>query len=496
VKLRGPRSLRGRLIWGIAALAVAAVLGAQVVGVLVLHTWLLNRVDEQLIGFPAHAEMLPPPPAGTVATLPSDFRVVVYDAQGRRGDTIGHGAIAGPDLPDDAAGLPGQREKPVTVPAVSGDGNWRISVRAVASGDTLVVCLPLDTVDGATDKMLWYDAILLLIALGAVAGFGYVVVGVGLRPLNRMQRRAGDITARDLSRRIEDTNPHTEIGRLGIVLNTMLDRLDAAMQQTRASEERLRRFVADAGHELRTPLTTIQGFAQLAMRTPEWDAAERREADRVIAQDAERMSLLIDDLLLLASLDREPAYRDDRVDLAGLAADAIRSAAPHGDGRTLHLTGLDGGDPGAAETWGDARRLHQVITNLLTNALRHTRPGTQVDVRVGATEVGPAAGADVPGRFSPLPPLPPGSAAFVVEVADHGPGLHPGDAARVFERFYRVDTARSRDRGGSGLGLAIAVTIARGHGGRLEVDTGPERGAVFRLVLPAQRAAANAPRAR
>jgi two-component system OmpR family sensor kinase len=190
----------------------------------------------------------------------------------------------------------------------------------------------------------------------------------------------------------------------------------------------------------------------------------------------------------LGRLDREPPFHDEDVDLTELAVDAIRSAAPHGDGRRLHLTALNGDDePAPARTHGDARRLHQVIANLLTNALRHTRPGTQVEVRVGTTLVGvETGGADAPGRFSPLLPLPSGSPACVVEVADHGPGLSAEDATRVFERFYRVDTSRSRDRGGSGLGLAIAVTIARGHGGRLEVDTGPAQGAVFRLVLPHQ----------
>ena len=482
--VRGPRSLTGRLILGITVLAAAVVLSAQTAGVFVLRSWLLSRVDEQLTGFPMPTGTLPEPPAGAGLTLPSDFRIVVYDSGGRKDQTVGHGAVPGPALPATVAGLPAAQRTPATVPATSGDGNWRISVRAMTTGDIFVVCLPLDTVDGATTKLLWFDGALLMLAVASVAALGRILVGIGLRPLTRMRLTVSDITAHDPSRRIAGHDPHTEIGRLGIVLNTMLDRLETALRQARASEERLRRFVADAGHELRTPLTTIQGFVQLALRSP--DDADRREADRVIARDAERMSRLIDDLLLLARLDREPAFRRDKVDLLEIAADAIGSATPHGDSR-LGLSALDGPDLVAVPTCGDPDRLHQLIANLLANALRHTGPGTRVEVRVGTTVVGPGTcGTDRPGRFSPLPQVGPGIDVCVVEVADPGPGLSAEEAVRVFERFYRVDPSRSRVRGGSGLGLAIATAIVQGHGGRLEVDTGPGQGAVFRVVLPAR----------
>jgi two-component system OmpR family sensor kinase len=479
-----PRSLRTRLIVGIAVLAGVVVLGAQAAGVVVTRSWLVNRIDAQLIAAPVPAEAMPPPPA---AVLPSDFRVVVYDAAGQRGRTLGAGAHPGPLLPAGPPAAPA----PFTVPAESGDGNWRVFARSGPDGGTIVVALPLDTVDGAVGNLIWLDAGLLLAALIAVVLLGHVVVHIGLRPLARMARIAGDITAHDLSRRIADEDAHTETGRLGVVLNTMLDRLEAALRQTRADEERLRRFVADAGHELRTPLTTIQGFAQLALRDGPHDRDERREADRVIARDAERMSRLIDDLILLASLDGtdpagRPAARDlAEVDLLELAAEVVGSAAAHPSSHRLRLTARDGGDrlePVRAR--GDAQRLHQVITNLLTNALRHTGPDSPVEVRVGTGVAGPeTGGVDAPGRYSPLPPLIAGTPVGVVEVADRGPGLSPEDAVRVFARFYRVDTSRSRDLGGSGLGLAIAVTIVEGHGGRLEVDTGPGRGAVFRMLL-------------
>lgn len=477
----GPRSLRGRLVWGITLLAASVVIGTQAAGLIVLRSWLLDRVDEQLTGFPAPDERVPGPPADIGITLPSDFRVVVYGATGTRHATIGHGPAPEPRLPPDRAGLPEAGTRPYTVPAETGTGRWRVSVRAGPDGSVFVIGLPLDTVEGATARLLGIDAVLLLIGLAAVVFLGRTVAGLGLRPLSRIEHTAGDITAHDLSRRIADVDPRTESGRLGIVLNTMLDRLETALRQARASEERLRRFVADAGHELRTPLTTIQGFAQLALRSPDRDPDDRAEADRVIARDAERMSRLIGDLLLLARLDREPVPRTAEVDLLDLTADAISSAAAHVQIHRLRLVAAE-----AVRVRGDADRLQQVVVNLLSNALRHTPETTSVLVRVRAVVVSSEnGGTDAPGRYSDQPPLVAGTPVAVVEVADHGPGLTGQDASRVFERFYRVDRSRSRDNGGSGLGLAIAATITHGHGGRLEVDTGRPRGTVFRLVLPA-----------
>lgn len=292
--------------------------------------------------------------------------------------------------------------------------------------------------------------------------------------------------------RLSDTDPRTEIGRLGRVLNSMLDRLQRALLARETSEARLRRFVADAGHELRTPLTAIQGYAELALRPERRSDHERDEANRFIAQNAERMSLLVDDLQLLATLDKEPSYRREPVDLLSLAADAVSAAALHSATHPVDLGPLHtAADPtGAeeldlAETVGDPHRLRQILENLLSNARIHTPPGTRVHVRVGTAEAGPGTGGtDRPGRTAASPPLPTGLPIGVIEVADEGPGLDPVDAERVFERFYRADLARSRHHGGSGLGLAIVTVIAEGHGGRLELDTAPGRGCTFRLVFP------------
>ncbi|MEV6344203.1 HAMP domain-containing sensor histidine kinase [Actinoplanes sp. NPDC051851] len=507
-----PRSLRGRLLWGTVALAVIAVLVTEAIGVQVLRSWLLRQVDDQLDGFPvprsvAVVEFGPPPGM----SLPSDFRIVVYAADGERRGVVGSGPTPTPDLPDTVAELTLPEGRPATVGAVSGDDRWRVRRDTAADGAVFVVCLPLDTVDGATARLIALDTGVLAALLIALIVIGHWVVRLGLRPLWRMERTAREITAGDLDARARDTDPATEIGRLGAVLNTMLDQLQSALDDREASEQRLRRFVADAGHELRTPLTTIQGFAQLTLRAQP-DAEARREADQLVAENAARMSRLVDDLLLLAEVDREPDQHRHPVDLLALAADVIPAVAPRvpkyperpertertegwegpekqekrgrrqeGLERPVRLERLSG--TGALErvhAVGDADRLRQVLTNLLTNALIHTPPGNPVHVRVGRAVVA----SDPVDRFSATPALPPGTPVAVVEVADHGLGLEAGDAIRVFERFYRTDPSRSGDAGGTGLGLAIATSIAQAHGGRLELDTRPGAGCTFRLVLP------------
>ncbi|WP_327318855.1 sensor histidine kinase [Streptomyces sp. NBC_01235] len=496
--IRGrPRSLRGRLVWGVTLLAAVAVLTAQAIGFLVLHSWLLNRVDQQLTEFIlpdrafADGAGLPARPAPDSVTLPSDFRMTFYDAAGKDRGTLGGGKKPGPSLPRNTGELHLEKGHQATVPAESGGGHWRVLWKdAKPGGTTFVVALPLDTVEGAMSKLLALNVAVFAVAVVGLVAVGRWVVRLGLLPLTRMEHTAQDITAGDLSVRLPDTDPRTETGRLGTVLNDMLDRLQQALCQREFSEARLRRFVADAGHELRTPLTSIQGFAQLALRHPDRPAAQRREADEQVARNAERMNHLVDDLLLLARLDQEPAYRTVPVDLLSLAADAVSAAAVRSGGEhRVTLSPLDAQAEDCefevVETVGDPDRLLQVVNNLLSNALVHTPPGTPVDVRVGTARAGATTGGtDRPGRASGSPPLTTGTPICVIEVADQGPGLPPEEAERVFERFYRVDPSRSRDHGGSGLGLAIATSIARGHVGRLELDTGAGLGCTFRLLLP------------
>jgi len=487
-------------VLGVTVLATAAVLAAQVVGFVVLRSWLLNRVDDQLAGFrpPSRAVVeavtdaddLPAQPKGA---LPSDFRVYFYNADGHLlGKSLGSHDKPGPRLPDSTGELTLTEGHPESVASTDGDGHWRVLLKSGPEGMKVVVALPLDTVDGATSKILWLDAVLLFVTVAAVLVVGRMVVRLGLLPLTRMERTAENITAGQLDLRLPDTNPRSEIGRLGRVLNSMLDRLQQALTERAESEGRLRRFVADAGHELRTPLTTIQGYAELTLRPGPRTAGQQREASRQIADSAARMSLLVEDLQLLATLDKEPSYAHETVDLLALAADAVSSAAVHNRSHPVDLGPLhsaDGhnasGELDLAQTEGDPHRLRQVVENLLSNACTHTPDGTPVHVRVGVTRAGPdSGGTDRPGRTSASPPLPQGRWVSVIEVADEGPGLEAVHAAHVFERFYRADPSRSREHGGSGLGLAIAATIMEGHGGRLELDTAPGAGCVFRVVLP------------
>ncbi|MFE5242241.1 MULTISPECIES: sensor histidine kinase [unclassified Streptomyces] len=496
-----PRSLRTRLVLIATVLATAAVLVCQATGLTLMRSWLIGQVDDRLTDFrppspvyrdiasgraPAHR-----PPDHEA--LPSDFRVYFYDAEGRLlPDSLGSGH-GEPRLARTVteAGLADGR--PATVPAEGGDGSWRVVADPGPDGMRAVVALPLDTVRDATSRLLWFS-----LAIGAVTAAGVMLLGgvavrLGLRPLTRVEHTARSIAGGRLEQKVADTSPDTEVGRLGIAFNTMLDQLRAALHRKDRTERRLRRFMADAGHELRTPLTSLQGFAELLLHDPHMSPDRRREAHELIAQNADRMSRLVDSLFLLAKLGEAPGTEHGPVDLLSLAADGIAASAVRHPGRRITLAPLDrGGGDGSGELdvvegSGDPDQLAQVLANLLDNACTHTPPATRVQVHVGSLSVGPrTGGADRRGRTSSGPPLPDGARAHVIEVVDDGPGLMPEDARQVFDRFYRAAPASGAPRdSGSGLGLAIASTIAEAHGGRLELDTGPGEGCVFRLLLPA-----------
>jgi two-component system, OmpR family, sensor kinase len=290
--------------------------------------------------------------------------------------------------------------------------------------------------------------------LVAAGGAGWFLVRRGLRPLDTIAETAGAIAAGDLSQRVPDAEESTEVGRLGLALNAMLGQIEGAFAERTASEERLRQFVADASHELRTPLTSIRGYSELFHR----GAAERPEdlakAMERIEAEASRMGVLVDDLLLLARLDQGAPLVRDRVDLTELASRSVQDARAADPSRPIDLHG-----DGPVMVEGDELRLKQVLDNLLANARVHTPPGTPARVTVSS------------------------DGQAVIEVADEGPGVPPEMAVRIFERFFRSDASRSREKGGAGLGLAIASEIARAHGGELALLP-TERGAAFRLTLP------------
>ncbi|MGW4027228.1 HAMP domain-containing sensor histidine kinase, partial [Streptomyces sp. NPDC005009] len=467
-------------------LATGAVVLCQIAGLLVTHTWLTDQVDDRLTRFRLPARVYQDLADGTADrrhggddVLPSDYRVFVYDTNGRLlSESLGQSGEAGPRLAGKESALGLTDGRPATVPSEEGarGTGWRVIARSGPDHMRAVIALPMDGVSEATTRLLWFSVFPGVVVAVGVVLLGNAAVRLGLRPLTRVERTAQNITAGALELNVPVPDPDTEVGRLGLALNTMLDQLRSALYRTEDSERRMRRFMADAGHELRTPLTAVQGFAELLLDRPEITDERRHEAHTLIVHNADRMSRLVDDLFLLARLGDTPLPQREPVDLLSLTADAITSTAVRHPDRVIALEPLSDHHTARAdqaldvvEAQGDAHRLAQVVGNLLSNACVHTPGDTRVRVRVGATRTGPrAGGVDRPHRTSAGLPLPSGLPVCVIEVIDDGPGLETEDARRVFDRFYR---AGPTGEPGIGLGLAIASAIADAHGGRLELDS-------------------------
>jgi two-component system OmpR family sensor kinase len=489
----GHRTLRSRLVLVVGALAAVALIVANIAGLILIRTYLRDRIDEQLTNMArpyAAAPRLDPAPRPEFSGFPNrnrfrfgaDSIVYLYTAAG----ALDLSASSTTDANRPAAAPITQVElgKPYTVAAVDGSADWRLlAVRVPETGGVAVIGTSLVEVEQTGDRLLLIDAgvtVLVLVLLGLGSAF---VVRLGLRPLTEMQRLATDISAGNLSGRVADTDPHTEPGRLGGALNLMLSRIEAEVSARTASEQRLRQFVADASHELRTPLTSIRGFAELYRRGGAPPGPQLDETMSRIEGEAGRMGVLVEDLLLLARLDlqRPPVLRP--VDLLEIAADTIRDAHARVPDRLVRLAALDDDSDTFVPpiVLGDDHGLRQVATNLVANALQHSGTGSRVTVRVGRV-IGhePAVGAVRSGTVAHGVPL------AVLEVSDDGPGVPEKHAPRVFERLYRADSSRTRGRGGgSGLGLSIVAAIVHGHGGWVELDPSPGRGATFRVLLPA-----------
>lgn len=491
-------TLRSRLVVVVAALTALALIVANVAGLGLLRRYLTDRIDEQLRGMSrpfAHAAapaFEPPTPRSRIFPRggfgPGQI-VEIFGADGSLEQTRStNEAVSPPDLePFDRLVERARSGHPYTVGAVDGASSWRVVV--ADRGDTgglAVLAVSLRDVDATADLLLAIDigvTLLVLILLGLVAA---AVVRIGLRPLTRMERVSAQITAGDLARRVDDVDPHTEPGRLGAALNSMLDRIESEVAARAASEQRLRQFVADASHELRTPLTSIRGFAELYRRGGAPSGPLLDETMCRIESEAARMSLLVEDLLLLARLDLQRPPERHRVDLLAIAADTIRDAHARVPDRPVRLAAQDSED-GVFEpvtVLGDEHRLRQVATNLVANALQHTPDEARITVRVGRLDGSQRIEAPIVAAVGR--PLPPSTSVAVLEVADTGPGVPPEHASRVFERLYRADPSRARvPGGGSGLGLSIVAAIVEGHGGRVELQTSPGRGTTFRVLLPA-----------
>ncbi|WP_367133059.1 sensor histidine kinase [Saccharothrix sp. HUAS TT1] len=346
-----------------------------------------------------------------------------------------------------------------------GEGTYRLRACAVTDGVVLVSAAPMNDIATTVRQLVIVEVVAFVLALVAFVVIGRAVLRRGLQPLSDMARTAHDITSHDLTdsarlpMRAEGGSGGVEVEELRTAFNTMLDHIDTSLAARTAAEQRLRRFIADASHELRTPLTSIRGYADL-FRYAAANAPEEREAHlEKLRSEAARMSVLLEDLLLLARLDSAEVETPLRLvdgDLAALAreaADAFRVARPT---HPLAVTVPDG----PVRLALDPLRLRQVVDNLLTNAAVHTPAGTAVSLSVAT---------------------PPGSA--VLRVGDAGPGIPAADRSRIFDRFYRVDDSRTRHRGGSGLGLAVVHSLVAAHGGAVELTTRPGS-TVFTVTLP------------
>ncbi|HET6966196.1 MAG TPA: HAMP domain-containing sensor histidine kinase [Acidimicrobiales bacterium] len=342
-----------------------------------------------------------------------------------------------------------------TVGATQGSTHFRVIAVLAPNGLTTVLAIPTSEVTSALDRLLLIESAGLGSLLIVVAAGSWLILRRGLHPLERMAATASRISAGDLSERVSPAAPGTEVGELGLALNTMLDDIEAAFAERDQTEQRLRQFLSDASHELRTPLTSIQGFAELFRVSGDDARVDLPTILRRIEEESARMKVLVEDLLLLARLDEHRPIERKATDLAVLAADACTDVVATDPERPVTL---DAPDPVVVQ--GDEVHLRQAISNLTTNALRHTPPGTRIEVGCHLDD---------------------GKA--VVTVRDHGPGLDLESRAHVFDRFWQGD--KSRVGTGTGLGLSIVAAVAAEHGGVATADNAPGGGALFTLRLPA-----------
>ena len=473
-------SLRGRLLIGVISLVVIGLLVSDIVMYVLLQSSLTARIDDQLnarstvdtaVSVISHGCGAGPGsaggfPTGTVTELlGSDGSVVTACRVGGFGNSA---STSSPLLPKSLHGAGG--DNPVSPFTVTGTGNvsrYRVTywTEDSFSGQFVVFAIPFDDVTDTLGTILRLEIFISAAVVAATAILAWLIIQVGLRPLQKMGVVAQDIAAGDLTRRVEPATPSTEIGRLGLALNGMLTQIEAAFEQRKASESRLRRFIADASHELRTPLTSIRGYSEMLRRGAAESPNDSELARRRIEEESVRMSTLVDDMLLIARLDQGRPLEQQRVDLARLASDACEDARAVSPSRVITLDSPD-------KLWlaGDEARLRQAIANLVRNALVHTPASESIEVSVHRDD-----------------------SSAVLDVVDHGRGLEGDEKHRIFEPFYRGGVGRSRDQGGSGLGLSIVAAVVAAHSGAVEVLDTDGHGATFRVVLPVAAESAAAP---
>jgi two-component system OmpR family sensor kinase len=473
-------SLRARLLSGVMAMTTVGLVAAGGGTYLALRSFLLDRVDQQLMAARAAVGRgLRQSPSGTIDTTTLDqvappvAFVEVRDASGRviamHVASSLSGSSPAPRLPAalkpppaPRGGVPShERTLQFDVPAVSGAGRYRVLVSSLpAPAGVVIVAVSLGDVNATLHRLLRVESLIAAGLLASLAVAAFWLLRRGLRPLERISEVAGGIAHGGLDVRISPADERSEIGRLGLALNGMLERLEDAFARRDRSEAQLRRFVSGASHELRTPLTSIRGYAALLRRGARHNPDDLGKSISRIESEATRMAGLIDDLLLLARLDEQLPLARNRIDLAVIADEAADDARARDPGRSITV---DAGGP--VGVVGDEPRLRQIVANLLENAQVHTPTDTPIRIEVGVRDQ-----------------------TAVLAVIDTGPGIDPRQVAHVFERFYRGTPPGSGDTAprteGSGLGLAIVQTIAEAHGGAATVTSRPDEGSRFEITLP------------
>ena len=460
-------TLRTRLLLSLGVLLAAALVvsGALVVGL--TRASLIEQLDTDLERASPSDLSIEPGGPGPADPGGRRFALLVYNAAGELIRALPSGLPNDPlpSLPEaGVSGLP--VGEIVQRPALDGSLNYRVRTLRGRLGPAEVIAVlgaPMTGVEQSIGVLVRTLVLVGLVVLALAALVGWFLIRRGLRPLEQMTGTAERISAGDLSSRVGVRDDGSEVGRLGAAFDTMLDQIQSAFESQRAalaakerSETQLRQFVADASHELRTPLTAVRGYAELYRAGGLSEEAALEQAMTRIGTESRRMAALVEDLLLLARLDQGRPLRQEPVVLTELVNDVLNDARAVEPDRPV-TADVEAG----VVVRGDEDRLRQVIGNLFTNVRVHTPAGSPVDVSLAARD-----------------------GVSVLSVADHGPGVDPDHVEHIFDRFYRADTGRSRDRGGAGLGLSIAASVALAHGGTIAYSNTPGGGATFTLTLP------------
>lgn len=484
-------SLRNRLTAGVLVLSAIGFIGAGLVAQNSLHGYLIGQIDDQLnsvvggtsarlnqAGIANDDEVNPnnddgvahtPKRAGAAAVtplnrIPTSTSVTLLDRNGAFVGGIG-GDLNANRISDFIIGwtpqmISGLGDKPFILETPGAD--FRVVAQVLPSSTgSVIVAQSLSDFDRTMHKInriFWFIGLIVLLLIGIAAR---QVIKLSMKPLEDVELTAEKIAAGDLSARLENYEPDTEVGRLSTSLNTMLERIEESFAVRTEIESKLRQFVADASHELRTPLTSIRGFAELHRQGAVPDGEKTKELLGRIEKESVRMGTLVEDLLLLARLDQSRAIESKPVDLAHVIEETVASASAAGPSHPITVE-----MPKELFVLGDSGRIYQVVTNLLANARVHTPADTAIHVLARQEEDG-----------------------VYISVTDNGPGLSEEDQKRIFERFFRADPSRQRtSQEGSGLGLSIVDSVMQAHGGKVGVVSKPGQGTTFTLFFPTEKA--------